>query len=167
VTNSITLDGTEYMIVERNGFNQRVPVNSVADYSSPARTTAAAATATALAAKVALAALDTGGGVAAWQNPEAGAIAIIRCLLDVTTPATGAATVDVGVTTVGATTLDDTLIDGADVHTAAALFDNVANAGTNGLGLARLAAGKWVTASKASGACAGLAGALYVVYIRL
>lgn len=172
MTNSIVLDGTEYMIVERAGFNQRVPVDSVATYQTAAQIAAAATGATALGnvvvvAKTALAALDTGGGVAAWQNPESGAIAIIRCLIDVTTVATSAATVNVGPTAASGTTSSDTLIDGLDVNAAAGLFDNFTSPGTNGLPLARLAAGKWVTASRASGACAGLAGSLIVCYVRL
>lgn len=118
--------------------------------------------------KVALAsAADTGGAVLAWQNPEAGAIAIDRIRLDVTTAATGAATIDVGATPTSATTSADNLIDGLDVNAATGLFDNLKNGGTNGKASQRLAAGKWITASRASGAVAGLAGYAYIDYLVL
>lgn len=118
------------------------------------------------AIKIALAALDTGGGVLSFLNPE-GADIIIPAgglVLDVTTKSTSACTVDAGIST-GATTLNDTLIDGLDVGTAAGVFDNGANAGTNG-GAAKLPAGSYVTISMASGAAAGLVGYAYLHYIR-
>lgn len=114
--------------------------------------------------KVALAAVDTAGGVLSWQNPEAGAIIVERVVLDVTTPSTGACTVDVGVTATSGTTLSDNLLDGQSVATAAVL-DNIENQGTNGKSSGRLASGKWVTASVASGASAGLVGSAYIHYI--
>jgi hypothetical protein len=116
-------------------------------------------------AVVTLAALDTGGGVAAWQNPEGAAIIITRVILDVTTKATGACTVDVGTTPTNATTSSDNLLDGVDVGTATTTADNITEKGTNGKSRQRLASGKWVTASMASGAAAGLAGKLYIQYI--
>ena len=175
-TNSFALDGSEYVQVERAGFTQRLPITSLATYTNPDSVTTATTSAAIAAALIAggvkmaettLAALDTGGGVAAWANPEAGAIAIIRCLIDVTTVSTGAATIDIGTTAVSATTTSDNLLDGLDVNAATGLFDNLLSPGTNGKALQRLAAGKWVTASMASGACAGLAGSLYVLYIVL
>lgn len=116
-------------------------------------------------AKVALGALDTGGGVLAWQNPEGAAIVIQRILLDVTTKATGACTIDVGTTATNATTSSDNLIDGKDIHTAAGVFDNFDDAGDNGKSKQRLASGKWVTGSKASGAAAGTVGFAYIEYV--
>lgn len=114
--------------------------------------------------KVPLAAVDTAGGVFSWQNPEAGAIIIDRVELDVTTVATGACTVDVGSTSASATTLSDNLIDGADVHTAVALFDNITDIGANGKSRQKIAAGKWITGSTASGASAGIVGNAYIHY---
>lgn len=114
--------------------------------------------------KVALAAVDTGGGVFAWANPEAGAIIVERVVIDVTTASTGACTIDVGVTPTSATTVVDNLLDGQSVATAAVL-DNIENQGTNGKSAGRLASGKWVTASVASGASAGLVGSAYIHYI--
>lgn len=115
-------------------------------------------------ARVALAALDTGGGVLSWANPEATAILINRVVLDVTTKSTGACTLDVGTTTVSATTSSDTLLNALDVGTATGTFDNITDKGTNGKSRQKLAAGKWVTASKASGAAAGLVGFAYIHY---
>jgi hypothetical protein len=116
-------------------------------------------------ARVALAALDTGGGVLAWANPESGAVIIERVVIDATTKATAAATIDVGTTATNATTSSDNLLDGLDVGTAAGTFDNLSDAGTNGKARQKLASGKWVTASRASGACAGLVGYAYIFYV--
>ena len=114
--------------------------------------------------RVALAVADTGGGVFGWVNPEVGAILVTRVVLDVTTKATSAATLDVGYTVTGITTSSDTLLDGVDVGTAAGVFDNIENQGTNGVSAVKVPAGKWLTASKASGACAGLVGFAYIHY---
>lgn len=113
--------------------------------------------------KVALAALDTGGGVLAWQNPEAGSIIITGFTVDVTTASTGACTVDFGTTATSATTTSDTLIDGVSVA-AIAVLSNIDDKGTNGKSRQKLATGKWITGSMASGAAAGLAGYAYIRY---
>ena len=115
--------------------------------------------------KVPLAAVDTGGGVFSWQNNEGASIIIQRIVLDVTTKATGACTIDVGTTDTSATTSSDNLINGLDVNAAAGVFDNITDKGVNGKSKQKLANGKWVTASKASGATAGLAGNAYIEYI--
>jgi hypothetical protein len=116
-------------------------------------------------AKVPLAAVDTGGGVFSWANPEAGDIIVERVILDITTQSSGACTVDVGTTASGATTSIDNLIDGLSVASAAQVADNLGNAGSNGKTRQRLATGKWVNGSVASGASAGLAGYAYIHYI--
>lgn len=118
-------------------------------------------------AKVALGVADTGGGVLSWANPETGSIIITRVVLDVTTKSTGACTLDVGTTAASATTVVDTLLDGVDVGTAIGTFDNIEDQGTNGTSRQKLATGKWVTASKASGAAAGLAGYAYIEYFLI
>ena len=105
---------------------------------------------------------DTGGAVLSWQNNTGGDIIITRFALDVTTKSTGASTIDAGTTATNATTSSDNLVDGLDTGAAAGYFDNVVNAGTNGKGGQRLASGKWLTVSRASGAVAGLAGYAYV-----
>lgn len=115
-------------------------------------------------AKVALAALDTGGGILSWQNPAGVDIIIDRIVFDITTKSTGACTADIGTTPTSATTSSDNLMDGLDVGTAAGIFDNLGNAGTNGKTRQKLAAGKWVTGSMATGAAAGLVGNAYIYY---
>lgn len=115
-------------------------------------------------ARVALAAVDTGGGVFSWANPEAGDIIVRRVILDVTTQSSGACTVDVGTTATSGTTSSDNLIDGLSVASAPQVADNLGNAGTNGKARQKLAAGKWVTASVATGASSGLVGFAYIEY---
>lgn len=115
-------------------------------------------------AKVALAAVDTAGGVFAWVNSESVSIIINKIVVDVTTKATSACTVDIGTTATNATTSSDNLIDGLDVGTAAGTFDNITDKGTNGKSRQKLASGKWVTASVASGASAGIVGYAYIEY---
>jgi len=115
-------------------------------------------------AKVALGVADTAGGVLAWANPEAVTIIVSRVVLSVTTKATSACTLDVGYTVTSAATLSDTVIDGVDVGTAIGVFDSTKYAGTNGLGATAVPTGKWITASKASGAAAGLVGYAYIHY---
>lgn len=116
-------------------------------------------------AKVKLNAVDTGGGVFAWKNPENSAIIVERVDVDVTTAATAACTLEVGTTATSATTASNNLIDGLDVHTATGSFDNVTDHGTAGKTRQSLAVGKWVTGSVASGASAGLVGFAYIHYI--
>jgi hypothetical protein len=116
-------------------------------------------------ARVALAASDTGGGIFAWQNPEAGSIHVVRVVLDVTTPSSGACTADIGTTATNATTSSDNLIDGVSLATAG-LLDNLGDAGTNGKAKQKLAAAKWVTGSRASGASSGLVGYALIHYVN-
>jgi len=111
-----------------------------------------------------LAAVDTGGGIFSWANPESGDILIEHVALVVTTKTSAACTVDVGTTSVSATTPSDNLIDGKDINAAIGTFTNIESAGTNGKLMQRLAAGKWVTASVASGASAGLVGDYEIYY---
>lgn len=116
--------------------------------------------------KVALAASDSAGGLFAWVNPEAGAIIVTRVILDVTTKTTGACTADVG-TAADGTTSNDGLIDGLDINAATGVFDNLGNAGSNGKTRQRVAAGAYVTGSKATGAAAGLVGSALIAYVAL
>lgn len=117
-------------------------------------------------ARVALAAVDSGGGILSWQNPEAGAILVERILLDVTTQSSGACTADFGMTATNGTTSADNLIDDLSLATAG-LYDNFEDQGTNGTSRQKVAAGKWVTGSVASGASSGLVGFAYIFYVNL
>ena len=116
-------------------------------------------------AKVALGHVDTGGGIFAWANDEGADIIVQRVILDVTTKASAACTIDVGTTATNATTSSDNLIDGVDVNTAIGVFDNITDKGNNGKSKQKLANGKWVTGSVASGASAGLVGYAYIEYV--
>src|SRR5512146_2928977 len=66
-------------------------------------------------AKMALAAVDTGGGVASWQNNTGQAVIVNRLEIDVTTVATGACSVSAGQTATSGTTSSANLIDTLDV----------------------------------------------------
>jgi hypothetical protein len=111
--------------------------------------------------KVALAAVDTAGGVFAWENPASAAIIVHSVILDVTTNTTGACTIDVGVAA-NATTLSDTLLDGQSLATAAKVLNSATNPGTNGAMARRATSTQYVTGSVASGASAGLVGNAYI-----
>jgi len=117
-------------------------------------------------AKVPMVPVGGAGIVFAWQNPEVTQIIITRLILDVTTPATGVASMNVGVVAnAGATA--DTIFDTADVGTAAAIFDNllVAGAGTGTLLLVdeNGGANDWIT-GQGSADTTGLVGNAYIIY---
>jgi hypothetical protein len=114
---------------------------------------------------VALVGATIHAGVVAWQNPEGAAIIILRVLVDVTTIATAAGALSAGTTATNATTASANLIDTLDVHSATGLFDNVTDGGTLGKARQKLASGKWVTISEASGNLTGLVGNLYIQYV--
>ena len=113
--------------------------------------------------KATLAALDTGGGVLSLANPEGVAVIVTSLVLDITTVATAACTLDAGIAA-AATTVSDTLIDGVDVNAAIGTFDDQKNAGTNGSGSQKWAANQFLTVSMKTGAAAGLVGSAYVRY---
>lgn len=114
--------------------------------------------------KVALGHADTAGGVLSLANPEGVNLIVTKLVLNVTTVATGACTVDAGIAANG-TTLNDTLIDGADVNAAVGSFGSPS--GTHGVPAVLWGSDKYLTVSKASGAAAGLAGNAYIEYIRV
>jgi hypothetical protein len=100
-----------------------------------------------------------------WTAPAASII--LRVLLDVTTVATGAATVDIGYTATTATTSSDTLLDGVDVNGAIALFDSMNAALDSGANAKaqKAASGKWITADSASGDTTGMVANAYIFYV--
>lgn len=116
--------------------------------------------------KVALTAVagTTAGGALSLANPEGADLIVTDLILDITTEATGAATVDAGIAANG-TTSSDTLLDGADVGTAAAVLNNVDHAGTNGNKCAKWGANQYLTIT-ASATLAGLVGNAYIKWIR-
>lgn len=106
----------------------------------------------------------TAGGALRIANPEGVDLIVTRVILDITTPATGAATMDVGIAANG-TTSSDTLFDGVDVGTASAIFDNIDDQGTNGQSVLRWGSTQYLTGT-ASATLAGLVGNVYIQYIR-
>lgn len=116
--------------------------------------------------KTALTAVTTtaAGGALSLANPEGADLIITRLVLDITTPSTGAATVDAGIAADGETSSDN-LIDGQSVATAAKVLDNVSDGGTNGKARQKWSASQYLTIT-ASATLAGLVGNAYVEYIR-
>jgi hypothetical protein len=127
---------------------------------------------TALAAGLKVAKITVTGGLAnvisfAWQNPESSKILILKAVLRVEEPsATATAAVNIGVAANG-TTGSDTIIDGCLVTTAG-LFDNVTNAGTNGLPQVvvdeRGGTDDYVTCQIVTANAAALSGKVYLLY---
>lgn len=109
------------------------------------------------------------GGVVAWQIPEAGSILIDRVVLDVTTVATAACTLDIGYTVTSAATSSDTLLDGVDVNAATAVFDSMNAALDSGANAKsqKGAAGKWITIDEKTGDATGLVANLYIYYTAI
>jgi|GEM_PF-1377901 len=107
------------------------------------------------------------GGVVAWQNPEASSILVLRATLNLTTVATGACTLDVGLTAGSATTTSDTLLDGVDANAAIGVFDSMDAALDTGANAHAqlLAAGKWITIDEKTGDATGLVANLYIQYV--
>lgn len=113
-----------------------------------------------------LVAVDTAGGVFALAVPgSTDDIIITRVVIDVTTAATGACTLDIGVAA-NATTSDDKLLDGVDVGTAAGVFNSFTDGGVNGETILKATASQYLTASVATGASAGLVGKYHIEYIK-
>ena len=99
----------------------------------------------------------SGGGVLSEENTYGTDLIVDRIIIQVSTAATGAATLDVGVAG-GGTSSADTLLDGVDVGTAAGVFDNIDDQGTNGQSCLRWGSGAFLTASEASGDVTGMVG---------
>jgi hypothetical protein len=104
-------------------------------------------------------------GVVGLVNPEGADVIITRRLAYVTTPATGAAKIDVGTTTVSISTASDNLLDGIDVHAATGAFGLADGDGTNGKEDQVWSSGKWVTVKEISGDVTGLVGKIVIFYI--
>ncbi len=117
--------------------------------------------------KVALTAVTgtTAGGVLSLANPEGADIIVTRLVLNITTPSSGAATVDAGIAANGSTSADN-LIDGQSVATAAKVLDNVSDGGTNGKARQKWSSSQYLTIT-ASATLAGLVGNAYIEYIRV
>lgn len=108
--------------------------------------------------QVAMVASGDAGGIAAFANPLAVPILVIRAVIEWTTVSSGACTVSVGVAADG-TTLSNTLISGQSVATTAGLASSTTPR--------RCAVGEYVTASVASGTVTGLVGRVYIEYVPI
>lgn len=102
---------------------------------------------------------DTGGGILSWQNTLGYDIIVTWHAINVTTKASAACTISIGQTATSATTLSSNMINGQDVGTAAGVF------GTSSPVAIKVKQNEWITASKASGASAGLVGCAYFYFI--
>ena len=113
--------------------------------------------------KGALAASDAAAGVFSWQNSTGLDVFVTRVVIEVITASTGACTIDAGQSATAASS--DNLLDGLNVN-ATGESDNVQQSGTNGDKVGkRVADGEYVTASKATGAAAGLVGNYFIFYV--
>ncbi len=112
--------------------------------------------------KADLSASDATAGVLSLLNATGRDLFIKALTLRITTKSTGAGTLDAGVASTEAS--NDTLLDGLDVNAATGDFDNITDKGTNGKAQGKLwPNGYYLTASKASGAMAGLVGQALIV----
>lgn len=108
----------------------------------------------------------TGGDALSLANPEGVDLIITRFIVNVTTPATGAAAIDAGVAADGETSNDE-LLDGVDVGSAAIIKDNVEDCvdGNVDAAVVEWGSDEYVTVTP-SATLAGLVGSYYVEYIR-
>lgn len=113
-----------------------------------------------------LAASDAAAGVFSVANTYGTDLAVLRVVLLVSTHSTGACTVDVGQGS-GSGSSYDNLIDDLDVGSAAGVFDNLGDPGTNGHTIQILRSGEYLNASRASGAAAGLVGTYAVLLVDI
>ncbi len=106
-----------------------------------------------------------GGDMLNLLNPEGEDLLVTRLILDVTTPATGAANVDAGIAASG--TSNDALIDGADIGSAAIIVDSVDErvAATIPSAVVAWPHNQYLTVTPSASA-AGLVGNYYVEYLR-
>lgn len=111
---------------------------------------------------VSLAAATGNGGLLAWANPEGATIIVTSFIAYITTESTGAANADFGAAANGSTS-SDTLLDGVDIGTAADIFSNNVDGGTNG-GPVAVGSTQYITGT-ASADPAGLVGKVYISYI--
>lgn len=113
-------------------------------------------------------ATTTAGAVLSLANPEGADIIITRFVVDVTTEATGTVNdADFGVAA-GPTTTSATLLDGVDIGTAAAVFDNAdgTDNGSGGKSSRKWGSTQYVTGN-AKASTVGLVGNVYIEYIRV
>lgn len=114
--------------------------------------------------KVSLAATAGAGGIATIPNPEGVDVYITRAIVNLTHTGAALSSLDAGTSSTIASS--DNLLDGLDVGTTAACFDNIKNPGTNGKAGQIWRSDAYVTLT-GSGGLTGLAGDIFVEYTRL
>jgi len=118
----------------------------------------------ALSGALTAATTTAGGDALGLANPEGADVIITRLILDITTEATGVATVDAGIAAAATTSADD-LIDEGDVGSAAIVLNSGKHAGTHGLHCLKWGSAQYLTVTP-SATLAGLVGNYYVEYVR-
>jgi hypothetical protein len=104
---------------------------------------------------------DDPAGLVDWVNPFTLPI-LVRLVLDLTTPAAGACTASFGVA--AGSVLSDDLVDDVDLAAGAGVLSSHDDPGTNGRAWRRVEVGEHVTGSTSTGAAAGAAGTLHILY---
>lgn len=114
-----------------------------------------------------LVASDETAGILSWQNPESSKIIVLRMIIDVTTEPTGGCSIDVG-TDADGTGSSGNLIDDLPISAGADVYDNLIAHGIEGRAGQHLdekgGTTGYITATKTSGATAGLVGKYYIYY---
>tara|TARA_Y100001973_G_scaffold10014_1_gene13626 strand:+ start:5598 stop:6083 length:486 start_codon:yes stop_codon:yes gene_type:complete len=124
-------------------------------------------------AEVALSAADTSGTTAGalftWQNNEGVSVIVTKVVIDATTQASGSLTVDIGSSATVANS--DNIFTALDLGAAAGTFgsDDPVLGGTNtrAASTAKVANGKYILGTNASGDSTGLVGTAYIFYYTL
>lgn len=105
----------------------------------------------------------TAGGALSLANPLGIDLIVTDLILDITTEATGSATVDAGIAANGTTSADN-LIDAGDVGAAVVVLNNVDNKGSNGKKCVKWGSTQYLTIT-ASATLAGLVGNAYIKWV--
>lgn len=114
-------------------------------------------------ARIPLANANDDGFIGELENEDDNTRVIVDAVLNLTTAAGQAGTVDIGVTDTSEASAD-TLLDGIDVNASADIFSPLEDAGTNGGIMRDWVPGDFVTISEASGDADDLEGELLVFY---
>lgn len=106
-------------------------------------------------------------GILSLANPEGRDLIITRFIINTTTAAAGATTIDAGIDADG-TGSADTLLDGQTIN-AVGIRDNIQDQAGNGLDAVRWGSGQFITITKTVGGAGsevGLVARVFVEYMR-
>lgn len=115
-------------------------------------------------ARIPLANANASGFIGEVENEDDNTRVIVDAVLNLSSAAGQAGTVDIGVTGTSEASAD-TLLDGVDVNAATDIFSPLEDAGTNGGIMRDWVPGDFVTISEASGDADGIGGELLVYYV--